>query len=87
MLTCTGGLSRSRRVGLALGQGQQLDAILKGWAWSPRASTTPLSAHRLAQREGVEMPITAMMHAILYENSVRAAVDALMQRDLKAERD
>ena len=46
-----------------------------------------LSAQRLAAREGVEMPITRMMHAMLYEGlSVREAVTALMQRDLKAER-
>lgn len=88
VLTCTGGLSRNRRVGLALGQGQQLDAILKEMGMVAEGINNTLSAHRLAQREGVEMPITAMMHAILYEGiSVRAAVDALMQRDLKAERD
>lgn len=88
VLTCTGGLSRNRRVGLALGQGQQLDAILKEMGMVAEGINNTLSAHRLAQREGVEMPITAMMHAILYEGiSVRAAVDALMQRDLKPERD
>lgn len=88
VLTCTGGLSRNRRVGLALGQGQKLDAILKEMGMVAEGINNTLSAHRLAQREGVEMPITAMMHAILYEGiSVRAAVDALMQRDLKPERD
>ena len=88
VLTCTGGLSRNRRVGLALGQGQQLDAILKEMGMVAEGINNTLSAHRLAQREGVEMPLTAMMHAILSEGiSVRAAVHALMQRDLKPERD
>ena len=88
VLTCTGGLSRNRRVGLALGQGQQLDAILKEMGMVAEGINNTLSAHRLARREGVEMPITAMMYAILYEGiSVRTAVHGLMQRDLKPERD
>ncbi len=88
VLTCTGGLSRNRRVGLALGQGQKIADILREMGMVAEGINNTLSAHRLAQREGVEMPITAMMHAILYEGiSVRAAVDALMQRDLKSERD
>jgi glycerol-3-phosphate dehydrogenase (NAD(P)+) len=88
VLTCTGGLSRNRRVGLALGQGQKLAAILQEMGMVAEGVNNTLSAHRLALREGVEMPITAMMHAILYEGiSVRTAVTALMQRDLKPERD
>ena len=88
VLTCTGGLSRNRRVGLALGQGHKLETILREMGMVAEGVNNTLSAHRLAQRERVEMPITAMMHAILYEGiSVRAAVDALMQRDLKPERD
>ena len=88
VLTCTGGLSRNRRVGLALGQGRKLEDILREMGMVAEGINNTLSAHRLARREGVEMPITAMMHAILYEGiSVRAAVHALMQRDLKPERD
>ena len=88
VLTCTGALSRNRRVGLALGQGQKLADILREMGMVAEGINNTLSAHRLAQREHVEMPITAMMHAILYEGiSVRTAVHALMQRDLKPERD
>lgn len=88
VLTCTGGLSRNRRVGLALGQGQKLDDILREMGMVAEGINNTLSAHRLARRESVEMPITRMMHAILYEGiSVRTAVHALMQRDLKPERD
>lgn len=88
VLTCTGGLSRNRRVGLALGQGQSLQEILREMGMVAEGINNTLSAHRLAQREGVDMPITAMMHAILYEGiSVRTAVAGLMQRDLKPERD
>jgi glycerol-3-phosphate dehydrogenase (NAD(P)+) len=88
VLTCTGGLSRNRRVGLALGQGRALQEILSEMGMVAEGVNNTLSAHRLAQREGVEMPITQIMHAILYQGtSVRRAVEALMQRDLKPERD
>lgn len=88
VLTCTGGLSRNRRVGLALGQGQSLQEILREMGMVAEGVNNTLSAHRLAQREGVDMPITAMMHAILYEGiGVARAVAGLMQRDLKPERD
>lgn len=87
VLTCTGGLSRNRRVGLALGQGRALQEILGEMGMVAEGVNNTLSAHRLAQREHVEMPITETMHAILYEGtSVRRAVAALMERDLKPER-
>lgn len=87
VLTCTGGLSRNRRVGLALGQGRALPEILAEMGMVAEGVNNTLSAYRLAQREGVEMPITQVMHAILYQGvSVRRAVEALMQRDLKPER-
>lgn len=87
VLTCTGGLSRNRRVGLALGEGRALAEILTEMGMVAEGVNNTLSAYRLAQREGVEMPITQVMHAILYQGvSVRRAVEALMQRDLKPER-
>lgn len=88
VLTCTGGLSRNRRVGLALGQGRALPEILAEMGMVAEGVNNTLSAYRLAERHGVDMPITRTMHAILYQGtSVRRAVDALMQRDLKPERD
>jgi len=88
VLTCTGGLSRNRRVGVALGQGRSLDEILAEMGMVAEGVLNTKSAHRLAQREGVDMPIVAVMHAILYENlGVGDAVDALMGRRLKAERE
>jgi glycerol-3-phosphate dehydrogenase (NAD(P)+) len=88
VLTCTGGLSRNRRVGVALGEGKKLEEILEEMGMVAEGVKNTLSAHKLAQREGVEMPLVATMHAILYEGlSVPAAVGALMGRRLKAERD
>jgi glycerol-3-phosphate dehydrogenase (NAD(P)+) len=88
VLTCTGGLSRNRRVGIALGQGRKLDDILTEMGMVAEGVKNTLSAHRLAAREGVEMPLVATMHAILYGGlAVSDAVDALMGRALKAERE
>jgi glycerol-3-phosphate dehydrogenase (NAD(P)+) len=88
VLTCTGGLSRNRRVGIALGQGRPLQEILDEMGMVAEGVNNTLSAYRLAQRQGVDMPLVATMHAILYEGmAVREAVGALMGRALKAERE
>ncbi len=88
VLTCTGGLSRNRRVGVALGQGKTLPEILEQMGMVAEGVKNTKSAHRLAQAKGVEMPLTAMMHAILYEDvAIRDAVESLMGRRLKAERE
>ncbi len=88
VLTCTGGLSRNRRVGIALGQGKNLEQILEEMGMVAEGVNNTKSAHRLAQRQGVEMPLVAMMHAILYEGmAVEGAVQALMGRALRAERE
>ena len=86
VLTCTGDLSRNRRVGLALGRGMTLQAILDELGMVAEGVETAKSAHELAAREGVDMPITREVHAILYEDKpVREAIHALMTRPLKAE--
>jgi len=88
VLTCTGGLSRNRRVGIALGQGKELEEILEEMGMVAEGVKNTKSAFRLAEREGVEMPLVSTMYAILYEGmAVREAVDALMGRALKAERE
>lgn len=88
VLTCTGGLSRNRRVGIALGQGKKLEEILREMGMVAEGVKNTKSAHTLAAREGVEMPLVATMHAILYEKQdVRQAVEGLMGRALRAERE
>lgn len=87
VLTCTGGLSRNRRVGMALGEGKTLDTILAEMGMVAEGVLNTKSAYRLAKREGVEMPIVSVMYAILYDGlAVPEAVDALMGRRLKPER-
>jgi glycerol-3-phosphate dehydrogenase (NAD(P)+) len=84
VLTCTGTLSRNRRVGQALGRGLSLADACAGLV--AEGVRTTLAACALAAREGVEMPIAAQMKAVLYEGaSPRRAVDELMLRTLKRE--
>lgn len=88
VLTCTGNLSRNRRVGLALGQGKTLSDVLAELGEVAEGVTTASSAHKLAKKLGVEMPITAQVNAMLHENkpAVAALMD-LMGRQRRAERD
>ncbi|MEX1367546.1 MAG: NAD(P)H-dependent glycerol-3-phosphate dehydrogenase, partial [Nannocystaceae bacterium] len=88
VLTCTGGLSRNRRVGIALGQGKKLEQIIEELGMVAEGVKNTKSAYLLAQQQGVEMPLVRTMYAILYEGmEVREAVSALMGRALKAERE
>src|SRR5213082_228310 len=86
VLTCTGGLSRNRRVGEELGRGRALDEVLAGMSEVAEGVRTTRAIKLLASRSGVEMPITNEVHAVLYENkSTRAAVESLMSRPLRDE--
>ncbi len=84
MLTCTGALSRNRRVGQGLGQGLSLAEASAGLV--AEGVRTTLAACALAEREQIEMPIARQMKAVLYEGRPpREALDALMLRSLKRE--
>ncbi|HEY2746144.1 MAG TPA: NAD(P)H-dependent glycerol-3-phosphate dehydrogenase [Polyangia bacterium] len=86
VLTCTGDLSRNRNVGIGLGRGQTLREVLAGMSQVAEGVKTTKSAHDLAARLGVEMPITDAMYRIVYEDEpARVAVGALMGRAPKHE--
>ncbi len=86
VLTCTGELSRNRSVGVRLGQGESLASILGDMSAVAEGVKTAQAAHGLAEREGVEMPITAEVRAILVEGrDPKEALSNLMQRDPKPE--
>jgi glycerol-3-phosphate dehydrogenase (NAD(P)+) len=86
VLTCTGALSRNRSVGAALGRGRKLDEILDETKFVAEGVKTSKAAKELAERHGIEMPITTEMYRVLYENeSPRAAIHRLMSRSLKSE--
>lgn len=85
VLTCTGQLSRNRTVGERLGRGEPLAQVLLGREVAEGVPTARAAA-ALARREGVDMPITFAVEAILAERlSPREAVTALMTRELKEE--
>jgi glycerol-3-phosphate dehydrogenase (NAD(P)+) len=87
ILTCTGALSRNRRVGYELGRGTSLDEVLGGMIMVAEGVRTARSARDLAVREQIEMPIVEEIHAVLFESrEPRAAVENLMMREPKAER-
>lgn len=86
MLTCTGSLSRNRRVGIELGRGRPLAEILEGASYVAEGVRTTRSATQLATRTGVEMPITFEMNAVLFERlDPEEAIRRLMTRKLRAE--
>lgn len=88
VLTCTGNLSRNRRVGLALGAGQSLEEILEELGEVAEGVRTTRSAHFLAKKVGVELPITAEVHALLYEGKpAPLALQDLLGRGRRAELD
>jgi len=84
VLTCTGSLSRNRRVGQALGAGRTLVDATSGLVAEGVGTTRAACA--LAEAAGIEMPIARQMRAVLYEGKPpREAVDQLMLRSLKRE--
>ena len=85
-LTCAGDLSRNRRVGLSLATGKSITDILSELGHVAEGVHTASEVLRMAQRLGVDMPITESVVTVLSgEVSAAAAVDALLQRDPKAE--
>ncbi|MGE5236098.1 MAG: NAD(P)H-dependent glycerol-3-phosphate dehydrogenase [Acidobacteriota bacterium] len=85
VVTCTGALSRNRTVGERLGRGEPIADVLAGREVAEGVPTAR-AASELAQRHGVEMPITFAIDAILTGKILpREAVTALMTRELKEE--
>ncbi len=82
VLTCTGALSRNRLVGIELGQGRALEEILSGLKGKVAEGVrTTFAAAALAQKLGIEMPITQQMAAILgSRQSPQEAIRELMTR-------
>ena len=86
VLTCTGSLSRNRSLGVALGRGKQLEAILSETRAVAEGVKTAKAVQEIATRHDIEMPIASEMYRVMYEHeSVRAALQRLMSRSLKAE--
>jgi glycerol-3-phosphate dehydrogenase (NAD(P)+) len=86
VLTCTGGLSRNRTLGVRLGKGEKLDDIMKGVKTVAEGVKTARAARDLAKKFTVDMPIVDEVYLILYEGKdPKRAVKDLMIRELKEE--
>ena len=88
IVTCTSMHSRNRRCGILVGQGKSVEEAMKEVGATVEGYYAALSAHQLAEKAGVEMPICQCAYRVLYEGqSVREVVGALMSRNKKREAD
>jgi glycerol-3-phosphate dehydrogenase (NAD(P)+) len=86
MVTCMSRHSRNRFVGVEIGKGRNLDEILGDMVMVAEGVATTQSAYELAARVGVEVPIIAEVHRILFEGKdPLVACHDLMTRDPKRE--
>lgn len=86
VLTCTGNLSRNRRVGLALAEGKALPAILAGLGHVAEGVNAARAVRRLAAHHGIDMPICEAVDRVLHEGlPPRQAVLELLRREPRAE--
>ncbi len=85
--SCFSPEGRNRSLGEALGKGQKLDQYLKKSPYVVEGVPTTRSVMDLARKYRVEMPITAAVHAVLFEGlDPLSAIGQLMSRELKGER-
>jgi len=86
VLTCTGDLSRNRRVGLALARGTALADVLAGLGHTAEGVLTARAVAALASRLGIDMPITRAVCRVLDDpGQARAAVQELLAREQRTE--
>jgi len=86
ILTCTGDLSRNRRVGLELARGKRLDAIVAELGHVAEGVPCARAVRELASRLGVDMPITNAVAGVLFDgDDPRAMVAQLLARDPRGE--
>jgi glycerol-3-phosphate dehydrogenase (NAD(P)+) len=86
VLTSYGSLSRNRRVGIALGQGQNIADIVGNMRMVAEGVKTAKSTVALARKLSVEMPIAEKMNSVLHEGlKPQDAINDLMERKLKEE--
>lgn len=81
ILTCTGDLSRNRKVGLLLAQQRALPYILRELGHVAEGVYTVSAVHKLVQKLGVDMPICEAVYRVLYEQmDAASAVEELLRR-------
>jgi glycerol-3-phosphate dehydrogenase (NAD(P)+) len=88
IVTCESQHSRNRALGERIAKGEQLNDILRGSHMVAEGVRTTKSAVALAEKLGIEMPITHQVYRVLFEGAnAHEAIEALMTREAKSERD
>jgi len=86
LATCTSERSRNRQVGVRLGRGEQIDAIVDGMQMVAEGVRSSEAILKLAQSHNVEMPIThGVVEVCRNGQDIRDVVKALLSRDAKPE--
>lgn len=86
ILTCTGNLSRNRRVGLALAEGKSLDKIVEELGHVAEGVRCARAVRDLARQKQVEMPITDAVAGVLFDDiPAKTMIERLLSRNAKNE--
>lgn len=86
ILTCTGDLSRNRKVGLGLAQGKKLEQIVTELGHVAEGVRCAQAVRALAAERGIDMPITNAVAAVLFDGDLpREMVGRLLARDARNE--
>jgi glycerol-3-phosphate dehydrogenase (NAD(P)+) len=86
VLTCTDDQSRNRRFGMALGRGESMGDAQSGIHQVVEGLPAARAVYAVAQRLSVEMPICQEIYRVMHEGKpIRAAVQALMGREMRSE--
>jgi glycerol-3-phosphate dehydrogenase (NAD(P)+) len=84
VLTCTDNKSRNRRLGLKLGEGQDMAAAIKEIGQEVEGVHAAREAHQISQKFDIEMPICEQTYQVLHQNLAPAeAVDRLLMREVR----
>jgi len=87
ILTCTDDQSRNRRVGLAIGRGEDISTALETIGQEAEGLNTARELFRKSQALEVEMPISEQVYRIVFEGlDPELAVTALLSREARPER-
>ncbi len=87
ILTCTDDQSRNRRFGLGIGRGHSIEQAIASIAQEIEGIPTTKTIYQLAQKHGIDMPITEQVYKVLYQNaSPKDAVNNLLSRQPKPEK-
>lgn len=86
ILTCTGNLSRNRKVGLALAEGKSLDTIVKELGHVAEGVRCAQAVRAMAKQLQVEMPIADAVAGVLFDNvPTTQMIERLLSRNAKSE--